>query len=305
MRLSLCTFLLVAFLVSCGNESVLQENISLEYPSASAMDFQNGKVYLMGDDATQLLVLDSNLHSVDSIKLYEGDSLRLPKAIKHDIESMTIVGGKLVMIGSGSVKPQRCSGRMIDLLTGRVDSIRLDTFYSRLSYRGIDELNIEGLASIPGATILSNRGNQTHRHNQLIFTSPDFWEQQSASFINTVIVGFTADTSAFQGVSGMDYGHRNDQLFLTVSTERTKNAVEDGPIGKSFIWIIKSISSKTRWKAINPDRVIDLTTIDDRFAHQKIESVCVLKETRKFTYLLLCADNDDGRSSLFRVVICN
>jgi hypothetical protein len=34
----------------------------LEYPSASSIEFYEGKLYVMGDDATKLLVLDTDLN---------------------------------------------------------------------------------------------------------------------------------------------------------------------------------------------------------------------------------------------------
>ena len=96
---------------------------------------------------------------------------------------------------------------------------------------------------------------------------------------------------------------KSDMLVLTVSTEDTRNSLDDGAIGKSYLWIINSISSKKRWKAINPDRIIDLDETDPRFKGHKIESVCILKDTRKELHLLLAADNDNGSSSLFKLVV--
>ena len=92
---------------------------------------------------------------------------------------------------------------------------------------------------------------------------------------------------------------------MTVSTEDTRNSMDDGAIGKSYLWIIKNITTKKRWKAVNPDKIIDLDAADARFRGQKIESVCITKETNKSLYLTLVADNDDGTSSLFRLVIPN
>ena len=54
---------------------------------------------------------------------------------------------------------------------------------------------------------------------------------------------------------------------------------------------------------MNPDRIIDLEAVDERFRGQKIESVCIDRETADFFHLVLVADNDDGQSTIFRVVI--
>ena len=101
----------------------------------------------------------------------------------------------------------------------------------------------------------------------------------------------------------MSYSYKSDRLIMTISTEDTHNALEDGAIGKSYLWIFKNISSKRRWKAANPSQVIELDAMDARFKGQKIESVCITSETRDFLHLVMAADNDDGSSTLFRVVV--
>ncbi len=119
----------------------------------------------------------------------------------------------------------------------------------------------------------------------------------------TIRIGANADTSTFNGVSGLAYAAKGDRLLLSVSTEDTRSAYEDGAIGKSYLWIVDNISSKRGWKAINPNVVIDLEDIDQRFKGYKIESVCVTKEDKNFIHLVLAADDDKGSSTLFRVII--
>jgi hypothetical protein len=55
--------------------------------------------------------------------------------------------------------------------------------------------------------------------------------------------------------------------------------------------------------ALNPNHVIDLEAIDDRFKGQKVESVCILSENRSEKELLLAADNDQGGSVLFKLIL--
>ena len=116
-------------------------------------------------------------------------------------------------------------------------------------------------------------------------------------------MGSNSDTSVFNGVSGLSYAPKTDKLIMTVSTEDTRSVYEDGAIGKSYIWIVNSITSKRNWKSINPNIIIELDSIDPRFKSQKIESVCVLKETKHFLHLLLAADNDNGSSTLFKLLV--
>jgi hypothetical protein len=264
----------------------------------------NNRFYVIGDDANYLLVLDSALQPVDSVSLYQFPEKRIPKNLKADLEGITVIArNKLFVTGSGSAEPYRNTAWLIDPVTRQKDSIRLDTFYRRLQFSGVGELNIEGIASLPGSIILSNRGSKGNPRNFLLFTSRNFYARQAEAPVVAVRVGSSGDSTVFNGVSGMTYTEKGDRLILTVSSENTSNSYDDGEIGKSYLWIIRNISSKKNWKAINPDQVIDLEKMDPRFRRQKIESVCVTKETHRFLHLLLAADNDNGTSSIFRVVV--
>jgi hypothetical protein len=53
--------------------------------------------------------------------------------------------------------------------------------------------------------------------------------------------------------------------------------------------------------AVNPDRMIDLEKMDQRFKGHKIESVCIIRENKKEMQLALVADDDKGTSLLFKV----
>src|SRR5690606_27048290 len=103
------------------------------------------------------------------------------KNIKPDLESMALVkvGGnpKFFIAGSGSLPPHRNKGWLVDPISKQKDSINLDTFYNRLKSAGLEDLNIEGAISTPGAFILSNRGHMKYRKNHLILTAQRFWEK--------------------------------------------------------------------------------------------------------------------------------
>ena len=252
-----------------------------------------------------LLVYDSSFNKNDSIPLYSFTEKRIPKAIKADLEAITVVldtqQSKLLVLGSGSLAPYRNSGWLIDPATKQTDSISLDTFYQRLKAHGLDEINIEGACSIPGYIILSNRGNKNYPKNFLAITKKEFWKNQSEAPITLIRIGVNTDTSVFNGVSGLAYAEKTDQLILTVSTEDTRNSMDDGAIGKSYLWIVNDFSTKKKWKAINPNKIIDLVEKDNRFKGQKIESVCVVSNSKDALQLVLAADNDNGSSTLFRI----
>ena len=305
--IKLSSLILLLVFTSCGSKNKLKETILLpDYPSASGLEYYNKRFYIIGDDANTLLITDSNFRKVDSISLYSFTEKRIPKAVKADLESSTMVNDndqqKLLILGSGSAA-NRNSGWLIDPLTKKTDSIRLDTFYQRLKANGLAEINIEGVCAYPGAIILSNRGHKNYRKNFLVFSKQNFWKNQSEAPISMVRIGTNTDSTVFNGISGMVYSPKNDQLIITVSTEDTRSTTEDGAIGKSYLWIVNDISTKRNWKAINPTKIIDLEKVDARFKGQKIESVCLVGETKKLLQLVLAADNDNGSSTLFRIQI--
>jgi hypothetical protein len=273
------------------------------YPSASAIEYYRNHYYIMGDDATHLLVLDSSLHVSDSIRILPGNEKRIPKDSKPDFEAMSIVQSnnsrQLLLTGSGSLSPQRDSACLFNIETHSSVIFSLDTFYRRIKARGLEELNLEGACTTSQGFIFANRGHKAFRKNHIIITSSDFWKNQAEAPVYIIKIGANTDSNSFQGVSGLAYIRNGDRLLLSVSTEDTKNAYEDGAIGKSYLWIVDNISAKRRWNSINPNHVIDLEAIDERFKGNKIESVCVMKETRSGLQLALVADNDDGGSRLF------
>lgn len=301
----LLVFIISSLLISCGMDSVMQEYKRLpEYPSASAVEYLNGHFYIMGDDARFLLVLDSNLQEVDRIRIFDGEEARVPKPVKADLEAMTIIqGNKLLITGSASLMPQRNRAILFDPATRKLDTVSLDSFFSRFKENKIEQVNIEGMASLPSTMLLANRGHMHHPHNELIFTSPDFYKRPAQAYINKMLFGVNKDSASFQGVSGLAYSKERDVLIATVSTEKVNNAYEDGEIGRSYLWLVRNMSAKTQWKAMNPDKIIDLEEMDPAFKGQKIEGVCVWKQTKEFLYLLLVADNDDGGSSVFKVAL--
>ncbi len=297
---------IVLFLMaSCRDSSRIERIYELkEYSSGSGMAFFNNRIYLIGDDMGYLLVTDTSFRVIDSIRLYP-ETGRIPKDIKPDLEAASIIrmrkGPFLLLLGSGSVFPYRSNGWYLDIKTREKMLIDLDTFYRRLRANGIKEVNIEGLTSISGGMLLANRGNKSNPKNYLIFTSSDFWKNQEATSIKVMKLGANTDTASFSGASGLDYSYKSDRLFLTVSTENTYSSSADGTIGKSYLWIIDNLSSKRRLTAINPNRVIDLESLDERFKGHKIESVCILSETRTAYRLAMVADDDKGTSVLFTI----
>lgn len=277
------------------------------YPSGSGLAYHNGRIYITGDDAPFILVLDSLLNAIDSIRIFESSEHRIAKERKPDTEALAIFKKNnvtaLLVVGSGSLTPSRDSCYVVNLPGKEIRRYSLDSFYTTLKNWRFSELNIEGATAIPAGIVLANRGNKSFPKNHLIVVPSAFWEQQATTKIRLIKTGYNNDTSAFSGISGLDYSFTSDQLFLTVSTENTYDSYADGAIGTSYLWIINDFASKKRLRTMNPDKIINLEDIDSRFSGNKIESVCITSENSKEKILILTADDDKGGTVLFRLVV--
>jgi len=272
----------------------------LDYPSASAIEYFDEKLYVVGDDATNLLVLDTSLNIIDSIPLLSYPGKRIPKDTKPDLEASALNADNLFLFGSGSLSPYRNFVWRLNLKTKDNDSINLESLFLKAKGLGIEQINIEGACFVSGKLILVNRGNKGHRNHHFIITDEKFWTNDSSFQISIIPFEIQNDTTSFKGISGLCYAKESDQLIMTVSTEDTRNAYDDGTIGKSYLWIINNISNKLDNKTLSPDKIIDLEEIDPLFKKQKIESAIVIRETNELINLVLVADNDDGSSTIFR-----
>lgn len=303
----ICMFLLTLLLINCGgknNTSSLQIKKLDNYSSASSIEYIDGKLYLMGDDATNFLVLDTNLNIIDSIPIISNSAGRIPKETKPDLEAsaFNIDSNEIFLFGSGSLSPYRNLAWRYNFQTRVKDSVSLENLYSQVKNSGIEQVNIEGACFIAGKLLLVNRGNNGYPKNHLIITDQKFWHKDS-SFQISIVPFANQKYSPFNGISGLCYAKESDKLILTVSTEDTKNSYEDGAIGQSYLWIIDNISTKLNGKTLGSKRVIDLEYIDSRFKGQKIESATVTGESNKLIHLVLVADNDDGSSTVFKMSI--
>ncbi len=275
------------------------------YPSASGLATYKNSFYLVGDDAASIWQLDSNYKKISEIILYASAEKRISKNIKEDLEAMTIVEKEdsafLLILGSGSTK-NREQGWKINVADKQKTKFSLSVFYNRLKLEGIKDVNIEGITATEQGFILANRGNFGYRMNYLIFTSSDFYNNQETAPIKLVKFGFQKDSS-FSGISGLSYSNKTGHLYGTLSIENTTNSFEDGSIGSSSIFILKDVLQKQNLSAVNPNVQIDLSKLDPKLNKQKIEALTILKEEDILVNLLLAADNDDGKSTLFKVEI--
>lgn len=278
------------------------------YPSGSGIEFYDDKVYIIGDDAKDLLIMGKKWNKPALVNLFDTPEKKIPKAAKSDLEAMTVLAvdkkPHLLMIGSGSAE-KRNKALLLNLKNNALRWIDLSVFYNRIKAAGIAALNIEGIAEVYDYLVMVNRGNISNPINHLIITKSDFWKDQEKASLQTIVIDFdNVKAGDLQlGVSGLTYSDKHEDLFLTISTEDTPNTTDDGKIGKSYLAVIENLYRKIgREKGkIKVNHLIDLPAADKRFDGYKIESVCVQSSKDHSVKLQLVADNDLDKTFLFKV----
>jgi hypothetical protein len=279
-----------------------------EFSSASSIEFYNDKLYVVGDDSRSLLVLDKDYNFVESVELFPGDSLRITKKEKSDLEASTIVQYKdkpYLMVAGSSSKSAREVFFMFpldDMLN--YERLSATPFVDSLREQGLQRINLEGLTMVNDMLVFANRANMGFPHNYLIAAPAAFISDPDQLFPKLIKLKLGKEEDSVKGVSGLAYIKSLDILLFTASIEMTANEVDDGGIGDSFLGYITDFSTRLNDEKLKPDVLFNLPQYDSQFDGEKIESVAV-ESVGKNIIVHLVADNDDGTSTLFKVEFNN
>ena len=264
---------------------LLQYLLLANFPSGSSINYYENKLYLLGDDARTIIVLDTHYQLLDSLRLFDYPEKRIPKSQKIDLESsaiVTIAGNKhLVALGSASTNNRKkillvplTAGGTIDR-SNPVVSHSTSEFVDRLTNGGVNVVNIEGATIMRRTLILANRGNRSDPNNYLIITGEDFWSQQKEAAFRIVPIELPGNQNKFLGISELLYVESKDMILFTFTSEGTNNAYDDGVIGGSYIGWMKNVAAKLKQTKLRLDGMINLSDVSNEFKNQKIEGICV------------------------------
>jgi hypothetical protein len=290
---------------SCGQKNPAIELIAIKelpgFPSASAIEVNDGSIFLFGDDASYLLILDTSYRQLDTVQYISDPVLRLPKNIKPDIEASTLLPidreKYLCAVGSFATEQRRkilaFPLNNLHAFTSLTDSLLLQVL------NGLPEINIEGFTVVRSKLVFANRANTTNKTNKLIVINNIFGNRETVP--GTSVMDLDLNSKNISGVSGLYYVAEDDILLFTASEEDTPSATQDGTIHDSYLGWVRDFSKKMNLKKILPDQLINLTDISSGFKKQKIESVCAEGTKNGEAVLHLAADNDNGQSRLFKM----
>lgn len=288
--------------------SLLEHKILKSFPSGSAIEFNNNNIYLLGDDAKYMLVLDTSYNFIDSIHYFHDipdTNFRISKENKPDIESATLLtyGDNVYLYAFGSLSTINRKGFYSFPLNPPGKYILGE--YSLPEIEKISEWNIEGAAVIKDLLVFVNRANQSSRKNHIIITNSYQTNKNSQTDSlgsYTVIEIILPDGQLIKGISGLYYYENMDILFFTASEENSYDAISDGSIGDSYVGWFMDFSRKLKRSELKPDHLISLNKVDPLLIQKKIESICI-QELKNHPYLIihLVADNDNGETELFKL----
>ncbi len=302
---SLVIILIVSIQNSCiGQElKLLKTTHFSHYPSSSTIAIYNDRMYIIGDDAPSMLIVDLNHKILDSARLFSSKTKQIDKDEKADVESSFLFkkNHKTYLVALSSFSTKTRNKYLLLDLTEKTKSPKIKT-QKNFSIQGVKDVNIEGAAWMNKHLIMINRANLTSKKNYLLIT--DFHlktgiSQKKIKIIPVII----SQEQGLAGISGLTYLAKKDMLLFTASTEKTLNSYDDGEIGESYIGMIKNFSTKMAGKTMQADMFINLTKFLGKEPLQKIESIAIESDFKEYMIIHLAADNDNGESTLFKLQV--
>jgi hypothetical protein len=288
---------------------LLKTQLLPDFPSGSSINYRNGLLYLVGDDANSILILDREYIKISSVQLFNYPGKRIPKPMKTDLEASVFVTwlglDYLLIIGSAATEPRE-KILLIPFSDSRLNktqtlTISTHPFTNRLRTLGVPEVNLEGATILDDILMVANRGNRKNITNHIILTNLDFWKRQDEADLQILSVELPLQTTDVVGISEICYAKETDTLLISFSSEHTHNAYDDGTIGNSYIGWIQDITKKIKATSLSVDHIVNLSDIHPEFMTEKIEGLCVESIDPTGIVLHLLSDNDGGQSKLFKL----
>jgi len=284
---------------------VIKTALLENFPSGSSISYFNERLYVAGDDAQTLLILDTDYSHIGEIRLFDFAGKRIPKPVKADLETSCIVHAsgvtQLLLMGSGAT-PAREIAIAIPLNGEDLTSLLFPVIHTGEFIRRVQakvlEINIEAMALVGERLLLGNRGNDTHPVNQIVITDIALIDSPYTCSLSVVPLQLPGK---FYGISEMCYHREHDVLWFTFSTEATGNAYDDGVIGDSFIGWLDQASQAIGLPNIALTGIINLSVADPVFKNEKIEGICFEPSTGTDVIAHLVSDNDRGDTRLFHI----
>ncbi|MDF2192656.1 hypothetical protein [Paraflavitalea sp. CAU 1676] len=277
------------------------------FPTGSSIEFHDQKVFVVGRDAREVLIMNKRWKELERIPLVDNSAIPIEQKIQSDLEATTVVLvnsiPRMLILGSGSREHYHNKAILLDLDSYLKDEFDMTVFYDRVKAAGITDLNIGSAATLDeGHIIMANRGSTKNPDNHLIITRNTFWKHQTDAELEVLPIKFPGKDEKLKqaGITGLTYSAVNDWLVFTAATN------ENGPVGvpgDSYLGVIENASRKIGRKDMKVNEIIPLGEAEKSLKGYKIDALCMQSEKNARVKLQFVADNNDGVSCLFKVRI--
>jgi hypothetical protein len=305
------------FLHACNSgekmNAKIENSVTLyEIPSASGIEFLDGKYWLIGDNSPWLFEVNEAFAVAKKYPIFSMDYSEngtIPKSKKHDFEAMTALNWEgdsaLFIFGSGS-KANRFQGVLVKINsalhpTMETQKFDLTDFYSKILEKAKlkeGELNIEAAAVLGDHLFLFNRGK-----NKLISLKVKHFIDYLSGTRETIKIKVkTIDLPEIDGIragfSGATADEKFQRIVFTASVENTADWVADGEVLGSFIGVLNLQSLKNH---AAPKCVLIINK--QEILRIKAESIALEESYENSFRCLVVTDSDGGKSELLKLKV--
>jgi hypothetical protein len=274
-----------------------------DLPVGSNLEFYNDALYLVDDDASDMVSLNKKWQTQAIHKLLGYDDPKILPASKSDFEATTIIEvnsiPRLLVLGF-DVKDNHHKAILVNLDDFTKEEYDITEFYNRLK-ETVKVINIESAAIVLGKLVLCNRDHKAAPENHIIVTDADFWKNQANAEISTISFDLPQTPKQVVGLSGLTYSYKNDWLVVTLLSESTDK--DHQTTGDSYLAVIENASRKVVRKKMKVNALFQLNKTHEDFAGFNMQSVCIRSEKSSRLKLYLLADNKAGKNGVFTVRI--
>ncbi|OQP44718.1 hypothetical protein A4H97_10165 [Niastella yeongjuensis] len=274
-----------------------------DLPVGSNVEFFNDTLYLVDDDASDLVTLKKWQVQAKHRLLGYDDPKILP-GTKSDFEATTIVVvnsiPRLLVMGF-DIKDQHHKAILVNLDDLTKEEYDISVFYNRLK-ETVGVINIESAAIVLGKLILCNRDHKSAPEKHIIVTDADFWKNQANAEITTVSFDLPQTPKQVVGLSGLAYSYKNDWLIVSLLSESADK--DHQTTGDSYLAVIENASRKVVRKKMKVNSLFHLNEANNSFTGFNMQSVCIRADKSRRVKLYLLADNKTaGKNGIFSVRI--
>ena len=274
-----------------------------DLPIGSNLEFYNETLYLVDDDASDMVALNKKWQTQATHKLLRYDDPKILPGNKSDFEATTIVVvnsiPRLLVLGF-DIKDNHHKAILVNLDDYTKEEFDITEFYNRLK-ETVGVINIESAAIVLGKLVLCNRDHKAAPENHIIVTDADFWKNQAKAEITTVSFDLPQTPNQVVGLSGLAYSYKNDWLVVTLLSEGADK--DHQSTGDSYLAIIENASRKVVRKKMKVNSLFHLNETSESFGGFNMQSLCIRSDKSSRLKLYLLADNKAGKNGVFTVLV--